>query len=359
MELAPAELLFAYSVASIRHAAADLPPETLSVLRPVAEARDDALVGFVQDPPSAPRTFTRGELCSAAASVAEANSLPIPFFANLIQQESGWKPHVVSPAGAQGIAQFMPRVARAYGLTNPFDPIHALAVSGKFLRELLQQFGNLGLAAAAYNAGPKRVQDWMAKRGKLPAETRDYVRNITGHPAERWANANAQGLKLPPLARCPDAVTREAQALERAKPEVKVVHVVAKTPQAPAKKVFILASAPPGKQVTVAPKSAMAAKVAAKPALTAKLAAKPALAAKAAPKTTLKITAAEKSATPVRVAAHRAAPRSPIRQKPDSRATLVKLASAKPVAKADAAKKVPAKPATGKRVKFAAASRGS
>ena len=51
------------------------------------------------------------------------------------------------------------------------------------MRELLEQFGNLGLAAAAYNAGPRRVSDWMAKRGELPEETRNYVRNITGQTA--------------------------------------------------------------------------------------------------------------------------------------------------------------------------------
>lgn len=64
-------------------------------------------------PEESPRAFSKGELCSAAASVAEANNLPVPFFANLIQQESDFKPNVVSPAGAQGIAQFMPRVAVA------------------------------------------------------------------------------------------------------------------------------------------------------------------------------------------------------------------------------------------------------
>ena len=79
-------------------------------------------------------------------------------------------------------------------------------MSARFLRELLGQFGNIGLAAAAYNAGPRRVQDWMARRGKLPEETRNYVRNITGHPAERWARVNAktEGTRLPAHARCPD-----------------------------------------------------------------------------------------------------------------------------------------------------------
>jgi hypothetical protein len=154
---------------------------------------------------------TRAALCDHAAVVAARHDLPAPFFANLIQQESGFRSYAVSPVGAQGIAQFMPRTARAYGLENPFDPLHSMAVSAKFLRELLAQFGNLGLAAAAYNAGPKRVQDWMKRRGKLPEETRNYVRNITGQPAERWARVKAptEDKALPAHARCPNMPTIE------------------------------------------------------------------------------------------------------------------------------------------------------
>jgi soluble lytic murein transglycosylase-like protein len=185
-------------------------------IEPKAETQSSAAGGGER---AAPRAFSRRELCHAAVSVAQANNLPVPFFANLIQQESGFQPHVVSPAGAQGIAQFMPRVAAAYGLTNPFDPIHALTVAGKFLAELVAQFGNLGLAAAAYNAGPQRVKDWIAKRRKLPAETRDYVRNITGRPAEQWARAAKPiaELPVPPRARCLDGGTMLAEAGERAR----------------------------------------------------------------------------------------------------------------------------------------------
>src|SRR4029079_2061423 len=108
------------------------------------------------DVPEEPKAFTKSELCYTAASVATANNLPIPFFANLIQQESGFRPHVVSSAGAQGIAQFMPQVAASNGLANPLDPIESLTASGKFVARLVNQFGSLGLAAAAYNAGSQR-----------------------------------------------------------------------------------------------------------------------------------------------------------------------------------------------------------
>jgi hypothetical protein len=183
------------------------------------------------------RTFSKKELCSTVATVAVANNLPIPFFANLIQQESAFKPHAVSPAGAQGIAQFMPRVAEEHGLEDPFDPVPALHASGKFLSRLRAQFGdNLGLAAAAYNAGARRVQDWMAKRGKLPAETRQYVRNITGRPAELWARGRVKNAeaKLPLYARCAEAKAALAEAsareaeIARSKPAV-VARAAAKT----------------------------------------------------------------------------------------------------------------------------------
>ena len=135
------------------------------------------------------RGFSKAELCDAAVAVAVANGLPIPFFTKLIRQESGFRPHVVSRVGAQGIAQFMPKTAASRGLPNPFEPIRALNASAKLLTELVHQFGNLGLAAAAYNAGPRRVREWMAKRGTLPTETKRYVHSITGRAAEAWAAA--------------------------------------------------------------------------------------------------------------------------------------------------------------------------
>ncbi len=219
-ELAPAKTSFAHRA---RHSWSPLPGPALSALWFSGEDRDLPQVAVAEPivvlPAQAVRhTLSRNALCSHAAAVAAEHDLPVPFFANLIQQESGFKSHVVSPAGAQGIAQFMPRVARAYGLENPFDPLHSLSVSARFLRELLGQFGNIGLAAAAYNAGPRRVQDWMARRGKLPEETRNYVRNITGHPAERWARVNAktEDTRLPAHARCPDMPAIEVSIPEAA-----------------------------------------------------------------------------------------------------------------------------------------------
>ena len=143
--------------------------------------------------PTAKRVVARSdrEICDTLITSAQSNQLPIPFFIRLLFQESGFKPDVISRAGAQGIAQFMPETASRVGLENPFDPMQAIAASARLLRVLVNQFGNLGLAAAAYNAGPRRIQDWLAHKGKLPDETLHYVKTITGRPAENWKAATA------------------------------------------------------------------------------------------------------------------------------------------------------------------------
>ena len=127
-------------------------------------------------------------ICEAVKSAAEEHNIPIGFFARLLWQESRFRAREVSSAGARGIAQFMPQTAIEVGLKDPFDPFQAIPASAKFLRKLFDQFGNLGLAAAAYNAGGGRIERWLSRRSTLPKETRDYVMIITGHKAEAWTD---------------------------------------------------------------------------------------------------------------------------------------------------------------------------
>lgn len=138
----------------------------------------------------------REAMCRLIETSAKAENLPVDFFTRLIFRESSFRPHVVSPAGAQGIAQFMPGTAAERGLLDPFDPEQAIPASAKLLRDLRARFGNLGLAAAAYNGGPGRVSAWQASRSGLPAETRDYVIAITGSPAEDWAEGRRSDAEL-------------------------------------------------------------------------------------------------------------------------------------------------------------------
>ncbi|MCA6120873.1 lytic transglycosylase domain-containing protein [Bradyrhizobium sp. WSM 1704] len=142
--------------------------------------------------PSAAKLEGPQQYCKVLEETALKNGLPPDFFVRLIWQESNFDPNSVSHAGAQGIAQFMPGTARWRGLADPFEPLPAIQESARWLRELREQFGNLGLAAAAYNGGPRRVQDWLAGRGNLPGETRAYVRIITGKSAEEWAQGSLE-----------------------------------------------------------------------------------------------------------------------------------------------------------------------
>jgi Transglycosylase SLT domain/SPOR domain len=150
-------------------------------------------------------TASVARICDVLAAAATENDLPVDFFARLIWQESRFDPTAVSRAGAQGVAQFMPATASARGLADPFDPIQAIAHSAKLLRDLRREFGNLGLAAAAYNAGPRRVRDWLAGRRGLPRETDAYVRIVTGHPPEQWARPQAgpAETRVAPALPCP------------------------------------------------------------------------------------------------------------------------------------------------------------
>jgi len=116
---------------------------------------------------------------------------------------------------AQGIAQFMPGTANERRLLDPFDPVQALPKSAEFLNELRNQFGNLGLAAAAYNAGPRRVQEWLAGTGPMPQETRNYVAAITGSAVDAWAAAGRGG-KMP--SGTPATTCRELMALLKRAP---------------------------------------------------------------------------------------------------------------------------------------------
>ncbi len=125
-------------------------------------------------------------VCELIEGAAQVHRIPVDFFTRLIWQESRFRTGALSPKGAQGIAQFMPGTAALRGLADPFDAHQAIPASADYLGDLSARFGNLGLAAAAYNAGEQRVEDWLAGRGGLPLETRDYVLRITGRPAEEW-----------------------------------------------------------------------------------------------------------------------------------------------------------------------------
>jgi soluble lytic murein transglycosylase-like protein len=170
--------------------------------------------------PDARESDTRESICLIIEAAAREASLPLEFFARVIWQESRFQSDAIGPVTrsgerAQGIAQFMPGTASERGLLDPFNPVQALPKAAQFLDELRSQFGNLGLAAAAYNAGPRRVQEWIAGTGYMPEQTRNYVVAITGSTVEDWARAGKGG-KMPPTA--PPTSCRDLMALLKRAP---------------------------------------------------------------------------------------------------------------------------------------------
>jgi soluble lytic murein transglycosylase-like protein len=115
----------------------------------------------------------------AIARAALSWNVPMNLLAAQLYAESGFNPFARSPAGAEGIAQFMPGTADAYGLDNPFDAVAAIDAQAHLMSDLLRQFGGkVALALAGYNAGAGAVQQY----GGIPpyAETRAYVAKILG-----------------------------------------------------------------------------------------------------------------------------------------------------------------------------------
>jgi hypothetical protein len=162
--------------------------------------------------PSRAGDAPRQSLCLMLESAADANKLPLAFLVRIIWRESRFDPDAVGPktrsgARAEGIAQFMPGTAAERDLADPYDPVEALPKAAAYLAALRDEFGNLGLAAAAYNAGPARVHGWIDGLRTMPEETRAYVRAVTSRDVDDWKQAGAVDI----MARredCPTLVAR-------------------------------------------------------------------------------------------------------------------------------------------------------
>jgi soluble lytic murein transglycosylase-like protein len=116
------------------------------------------------------------------------SDIPVDVLARQTKQESGFRPDVIngqrtSSAGAQGISQFMPKTASAMGI-NPLDPQQAIPAQAAYLRENVDRFGgSIPHGLAAYNGGPTRLAGVGGDISRMPAETQNYVRSISGNQA--------------------------------------------------------------------------------------------------------------------------------------------------------------------------------
>lgn len=147
--------------------------------------------------------------CRIVGTAARTSHVPVSLLTRLVWAESRFQPDATSSKGAQGIAQFMPETAAERGLANPFDPEQAIPKAARLLADLERRFGNIGLAAAAYNAGPDRVAKWLAGSAALPLETRAYVLEVTGRTARDWAAERRPPATDPPGDQSCLAVTAE------------------------------------------------------------------------------------------------------------------------------------------------------
>jgi hypothetical protein len=201
-----------------------------------ASAPSGATAGEPPGPaPKPPIDHSPKTVCTLIEAAAAANPIPVDLFTRLIWKESTFHPTAVSPKGAEGIAQFMPGTASLRQLSDPFDPQEAIPAAASYLHDLAGRFGNIGLAAAAYNAGEQRVADWLAGLAGLPYETQDYVFSITGRAAEDWAKPDPNPIAGDAAAKPKPAASCLTVAAALAKPGAgsAVVASIPKGPWAP------------------------------------------------------------------------------------------------------------------------------
>jgi len=155
------------------------PPPTPTNLAPVAGDFASTLGNCMPADPTQFDIQGVGNLKSMAAAAAQKNGVDPAIFQSLVNAESGWNPSSQSNKGAQGLTQLMPSTAASLGVTNPLDPAQSLEGGAKYLRQMLDMFGNdYTKAVAAYNAGPGAVQ----RANGIPPyqETIAYVKKVLG-----------------------------------------------------------------------------------------------------------------------------------------------------------------------------------
>lgn len=126
-----------------------------------------------------PTSFRRAAFLPHVLAAEARFSLPAGLLDALVWTESRYNPVAVSKAGAAGLGQLMPGTASDLGVTNRFDPKANLMGAGRYLRQMLDRFGAVHLALAAYNAGPGAVE----RTGGIPrnGETPGYVNEVLRH----------------------------------------------------------------------------------------------------------------------------------------------------------------------------------
>lgn len=135
---------------------------------------------FERISPEKAKPVDTGRICDLIASAAGRNALPPAFLARLIWKESRFDTGLVARSGERGIAQFRTGLAFKRGLRDSFDAEQAIPALAEYLAELRDRFGNIGLAAAAWDTGEEKLARWLEKGGFLPIRTEDYLLAVLG-----------------------------------------------------------------------------------------------------------------------------------------------------------------------------------
>lgn len=135
--------------------------------------------GYQPKAGAGPFGFRRASFLPHVYAAEAKYSLPTGLLDALVWTESRYNPFAVSKAGAAGLGQLMPATARELGVSNRFDPMANIFGAARYLRQMLDKFGMVHLAVAAYNAGPGAVE----RAGGIPRndETPGYVRDVLRH----------------------------------------------------------------------------------------------------------------------------------------------------------------------------------
>ncbi|WP_246174214.1 lytic transglycosylase domain-containing protein [Paraburkholderia hayleyella] len=183
-------------VKNAKHASAiaqkSVPASTVEIAQP--ERKMSVVTSYSASGPSL-STFSPGALFASApsgsvssrvtaltpliADVAHAAQIDSALLMAVIDVESGGNPQAISPKGATGLMQLMPATGSRHGAVNLFDPRQNIMAGARYLRKLMQQFGKVELALAAYNAGEGAVMKYGMQ---IPPynETMAYVPKVLG-----------------------------------------------------------------------------------------------------------------------------------------------------------------------------------
>jgi hypothetical protein len=135
----------------------------------------------------APVAGVPGGVAAALEAAATSSGVPLSLLQAVAKVESGFNPNAVSPAGAQGLMQIMPRTGSMLGLTNPFDPAQSASAGASYLSKLYRQYGDWRTALIAYNQGPGALQ----KYGAFPSAA-SYADKILRDSGRRAASSGKQ-----------------------------------------------------------------------------------------------------------------------------------------------------------------------